>query len=273
MRLRALVLVVTLGPGGAWALPAHAADEVTCGTVITASAQLTHDLDCASGDGLTIGASGTEGEPVVLDLGGFTISGDGTGGRVGVRIDSQHHVVVRNGSIAGFDRGVDVLQSMRVGVSGLTVNAVDRGINVGGGGYHTIERNTVTASGRDGIRLGATTNTLVTRNTVQDANWGISIGGYTTRNFVELNTVTGSARHGIGAFDNVRGVAIVRNVVTNNADGIFVGKEVEEAHLESNEAVGNRGDGIHVDTSSVTMLNNLAHGNQSMDVRTEDDPD
>lgn len=256
----AVLLTVTAG------VPtAHAADAVACGDTITASTQLTHDLACPAGAGLTVIASGTEEAPLVLDLNGHTISGAAEPGEPGVLIAGQNFVVVRNGTVAGFHTGVEVQQSTRVTLTGLTVQGVDRGVNVAGGGYHLIEKNDVTADQRDGIRLGATTNTLVARNDVHDAMWGISIGGYTTSNFVELNTLSNCVRHGIGAFDNVRAVAIVRNEVAGNAYGIFVGREVVEARVELNEAKGNRDDDIRVDTDSAALIENATTGSDVPD--------
>ncbi|WP_432558809.1 right-handed parallel beta-helix repeat-containing protein [Granulicoccus sp. GXG6511] len=264
-RLSAAAGVLALASVG---VPAVAAEDVGCGDLITASTQLTRDLHCTGedGDGLTIAASGAEAEPLVLDLNGHTLAGGGERGLAGIRFTGQNNVVVRNGTITGFHVGVEVQQSMRVTLTGLTVHGIDRGINVGGGGYHLIEKNTATAEQRDGIRLGATTNNYVVKNTVPEAVWGISIAGYTTSNFIEKNTVTGSVRHGIGAFDNARAVTIVKNEVAGNYDGIFVGKEVLEAHLEKNEAADNREDGIHVDTASAKLIKNIATGNTGLGI-------
>lgn len=239
-------------------LPVAAAHRVDCGSSITASTQLTADLRCAEGDGLVLAASGTEGTPVVLDLNGHTISGADQRGTAGIRFTGQHHVVVRGGTIAGFDVGVELEQSTRVTLTGLTVDGQDRGIDVAGGGYHLIEKNSVTGRARDGIRLGATTNNYVTKNTVVDSHWGISIAGYTTSNFINQNIVTDSTRHGIGAFDNARAVTIVQNKVSGNDYGIFIGWEVDEVWLERNEATGNRTTGIRVDSDTATLVDNVS---------------
>lgn len=241
------------------ALPAAAADAPACGGLIMQSTVLTRDLRCVSGDGLTIGASGTSESPIVLDLNGYTISGDG--GPAGIRFTGQNNVVVRNGTVAGFGAGVEVQQSTRVTIADLTVSAVYRGINVGGGGQHVIENNIVTAEKQDGIRLGATSDNVIKNNTVHNAVWGISVAGFTTANLVQENVVTDSREHGIGAFGYARAVKLVGNLTSGSRDGIAIGRDVSDAVLERNEAFRNRDDGIQVDIPTAILVDNIATDN------------
>lgn len=85
------------------------------------SYRVTRNLTAASGrDCIDISASN-----VVLDLGGFTLSGSGRGG-VGVNVVSTEKPVsdveVRNGALSGFPIGVDVSPAIHVRVLYLRIS-------------------------------------------------------------------------------------------------------------------------------------------------------
>src|SRR5687767_4830579 len=80
--------------------PATAA-VVTCGTVVTTDLTLTSDLGPCTGDALIAGA-----DDITIDLGGYTISGTGTG--AGVRVAQRSGVTVTKGTIQGFHTGVQL---------------------------------------------------------------------------------------------------------------------------------------------------------------------
>lgn len=96
-KIRTLVLGVSLLASMLAGAPA--ASALSCGDTLTTSTTLTGNLSC-SGTALVIGADG-----IILDLGGFTISGDGTGSGV---FDGAGHggFTVRNGRILNFEFGV-----------------------------------------------------------------------------------------------------------------------------------------------------------------------
>ncbi|HVM15715.1 MAG TPA: carboxypeptidase regulatory-like domain-containing protein [Egibacteraceae bacterium] len=87
-----------------------AAPTTGCGAVITSDFTLTENIGPCADGGLFVQASGTEADPLVIDLGGHTISGvPGTPGNgAGILIDGQDHIVVRNGTIRDFDAGVAI---------------------------------------------------------------------------------------------------------------------------------------------------------------------
>lgn len=91
------------GAGIVWsAVPAvHAAEaaQPACGSVVTTNVQLTADLVC-SGDGLIVDGAGS----VTIDLGGFSLSGDGTG--TGIAIRKSTAVLVRDGVVNEFRTAV-----------------------------------------------------------------------------------------------------------------------------------------------------------------------
>ena len=104
MAVVAMALVIAGTPKVAQAGPAT---NAFCGQTITQDTTLDGDLTCA-GNGLTISASN-----VTLDLGGFTISGDPSTGTGVLVVPSGgppvRNVTIKNGTIKGFSRGVNVV--------------------------------------------------------------------------------------------------------------------------------------------------------------------
>ena len=81
--------------------PVAASANGLCDTPITSNLTLTANLHCPDGDGLVIGADG-----IKVDLGGFTVSGEGMIGTAGIRVHGFQHVTIMNGTVLGFDIGV-----------------------------------------------------------------------------------------------------------------------------------------------------------------------
>lgn len=101
-------------------LPAESRPDVNCGDMIIEDTTLDQDLVCPPGTewAIVIGASN-----VTLDLGGHTLSGHAPG--VGVLATGREGLVIRNGTIEGFQEGVFVIESNRVTVEKLTVRNLD----------------------------------------------------------------------------------------------------------------------------------------------------
>ncbi|MBN8467265.1 right-handed parallel beta-helix repeat-containing protein [Corallococcus exiguus] len=92
--------------------------DVQCGDVITQHTKLTHDLSCP---GLNEPALRVEGDGIVLDLGGYTVrrSGPDQGGTSGIVVTSGSYMV-RNGTIRGFDRGIQTFGTNNLRLHELT---------------------------------------------------------------------------------------------------------------------------------------------------------
>lgn len=258
-RVSALSAVGLLLPLMGYAAPA-AADELACGDVVMSSTVLTADLVCGPGDGLVIGADG-----VVLDLDGHSITGPGAygaGAGAGVRIGQRTGVTVTNGEIAGYGAAVDVQQSWDVVVSKLHAHDGDRGINVGTGGRHLIEKNLITDNGRDAVRLAGTVDTTVAKNVLERNVFGIGVANNSVRTTVAKNVVSSSGGFGIAFWDFTVDSVVDKNVVTGSSgDGIEVGDQTSGTLLTKNEAYGNGQHGIEVLTTQATLAKNLAVGN------------
>jgi len=90
------ILLIVWLPGSALA--------VVCGQTIAADTTLTADLVCPAGTALIIPLSTS----VKLDLGGFTIDGQGTGS-IGVKVNpTTISAAIINGTIRGFNTGIEV---------------------------------------------------------------------------------------------------------------------------------------------------------------------
>jgi len=99
-----LALAVTIGP----ALPASAAGSTLhCGDQVSTDIVLRRDLNCA-GDGLHLVIA--EGQTLTIDLNGRRIKGDGTGTALETEFFAPGryagNLVVKNGTISGFDSAV-----------------------------------------------------------------------------------------------------------------------------------------------------------------------
>ncbi|GAA5161620.1 right-handed parallel beta-helix repeat-containing protein [Ornithinimicrobium tianjinense] len=250
------------------ALPAQA-DALSCGDVVMSSTVLTTDLTCASGHGLVIGADG-----VVLDLGGHSITGPGAygaGAGAGVWIHQRTGVTVMNGEIAHFATAVEVQQSSTVLVSEVRAHHNDRGINLGTGGGHVLEKNVITDNGRDAVRIAGSADVRVSKNVVERNVFGIGVANGAVRTIVEKNVVSGSGPWGVALFEDANDTVLDKNVVTSSrGDGIQVQWQTQRTMLTKNETSGNGDDGIDVDSTSATLIKNLAVGNGDLGIEAID---
>lgn len=92
-----LFIILLFLPTWVMAADCGGATPCACGDTVTSSYTLTGNLSCTNaGNALNIGANS-----VVLDLGGYTISGDGVAGHVVVGVDNPSYtdVEIKNGTI------------------------------------------------------------------------------------------------------------------------------------------------------------------------------
>jgi len=99
---RATAAALLVFAGLAWTPHAGAASGPSCGDRLTRNTVLTRDLYCQK-DGLKIGAHG-----IALDLNGYTIFGPGKPGTKGIQNSGYDRVGLTNGTIRGFDRGIEL---------------------------------------------------------------------------------------------------------------------------------------------------------------------
>ncbi len=185
----------------------------SCQTITqSGSYELARNLT-AAGDCIVLAASF-----VTLDLGGFTITGDGTG--IAVLTDqlaNRRGYVVRHGMVAGFRRGVDLSNALDAVIEGIHAeNNSEVGIGAGFSGIVT--GNVVRGSGEVGIQ--ALDGSIVRGNVVVGTQKGpLNLGNgivVTRGTLVSGNTSDFNAGHGIfaGCPANLLG-----NTAVQNSDG------------------------------------------------------
>jgi hypothetical protein len=272
MRIRLLVLAAL---GCLLALPAHAsASHVACGDTITAVTVLDEDLTCTGSTGLVIGA-----DDITVWLNDHSITGPGADvdGSDGIADDgtARSGVVVRGGTITGFQDGVD-LDASNSEVKGLQVVAGAAGIGLRGddnfiyrnttdfAGFTGIEAignnlylwgNTVLGTPDDGIIVDGD-NPRVILNTVQTCVFdGMDVVGY-TEGIAARNSVSGCD---IGIAPSGNGLRLQHNDASENLIGIFV--DDPAAIVRWNTANGNGETGIVVGQAGARLNNNTANDN------------
>lgn len=261
---------------------AGATNGLECGDVVTESVSLTHDLIDCPGDGLVVGAHG-----ITINLGGHTVDGDETGpttaGGAGVRVGPGFgSVTITNGTITEFSEGVTLDSTTGNTVSRLNVAANTRGINLANASANLVEKNAVTTSFLDGIRVngaGSDAN-IVRQNLVQGNVFGITVSDGADENLVDQNEVSGG-NFGIALFSGAQEAEVTRNDVFGNAvsgiqvqsssndalvsqnmvhengEGILVDMGVSGATVSRNEVVTNAGDGIEIRGSENLVERNV----------------
>lgn len=206
-------------------LPAGAsAWRVPCGTEITRDTTLDHHVVGCSGDGLVITA-----DNVTLDLAGHKISGLGAGDGVSVRGFGD---VVRNGTITGFDDGIQLgtdgivggdatLKNLTLARNGIGVFGLSRP-GYGASGQVTLTDSRLVDNSGDGLYLegGAVSATLVGNHIARSGHDGIAFFN-TSGNLVQNNDIVNNGRDGVHS--NISVVRLVDNRASRNGgNGIFV---------------------------------------------------
>ena len=146
------------------------AAPIACGSVVTRSVVLTRDLIGCQGDGLVIGASG-----ITVDLAGHTVAGLVSDDSVGIRNPGRARVVVKNGVVRSFERGVQL--------AGATGNR--------------LRDLTVELNGSDGIDLDDANGNQVLGGQVRDNFTGILLRGGSAGNLVAGAVVQGNRGAGV----------------------------------------------------------------------------
>jgi parallel beta-helix repeat protein len=272
---RISLAILALGLGGYLALsPGEAsASHVGCGDTITAGTTLDSDLVNCPNNGIVIGA-----DDITLDLNGNAIDGDGTEFAgcaneevcdAGVANDGHDGVIVRDGSVRGFEIGVRVvgakenrvlnISSTRHAFAAVVVASSSRsvirgsslsdnstpdgnGIHLGGAHHVRIVRNMIRDNPGRGIRLRDSNKNLIKKNVFSRNRRAIVMEG-ANRNKVQRNRV----REGGGILVSKTGDrnVIVRNRVVGARDSIAIDKGRDNL-IADNVVDRARGAGIRI---------------------------
>jgi parallel beta-helix repeat protein len=151
------------------------AAQPSCGDTLMANTTLNADLDCSgyNGTALYMGKKG-----IVLNLNGHTIWGyTGDDNNEGVDTNYKKHTVIKNGTIANFDIGVYLEQSVGGTVKNLTLMGEGSDPNDYGMYIYYGTTNTITNVHSDGNNEGfdfyGSAENWVTNNRVVNSEYGI----------------------------------------------------------------------------------------------------
>jgi parallel beta-helix repeat protein len=174
----------------------HAASEpVQCGVVLSQSAKLKSDLGPCQGDGLVIAASGIE-----VDLNGYKIFGLKRA-NIGVRLENVANVVVKGGTIDGFDTGVLISGGLGNTVYKIGARNNRFGIHIENAesSGHRIEKSLANENRLTGILLSQfVSGTKIVKNTVNNnAGQGIVLDSGSSMNVIEDNQALDNGGYGI----------------------------------------------------------------------------
>lgn len=217
----------------------------TCVTILESGSYRVAKNLVATGDCLVVAASYVE-----LNLGGFTITGDGTGS--GVK-DSDplelEGIDVRNGTITKFQVGIDLVSTGRGVVK--DVRAIDNtGDGILAGVNSVVAENIAMDNGGLGINAGG--GSSVTRNIANfNGSHGLQPDGCT----VVGNSAFRNGGDGIHAVPGSGTVVTGNRTASNDGNGISVSNSV----VRENVAISNDLDGINATCPSSIVGNTVTN--------------
>ena len=236
-------------------VPTADAAPLACGSQVRRSKTLTSNLNC-TGDGLIIAANG-----ITLNLGGFTITGDGGVGDNGIdNPTGKDNVVIKNGTVQNFDEGVKIGENATATantVRGITAtNNLEEGIDIDTGAGHKIIGNTTSNNSQSGIEVDARA-TLISGNT-SNSNTDDGIDAEGNRNILTGNTTNQNGDEGTDVEGN-KNVISGATALSNGEDGFDI--EGGRNKLKGSTAQSNVADGVEIAGSLNLVKESNASGN------------
>jgi Periplasmic copper-binding protein (NosD) len=256
------VLAAALAVAAALAsMPALAVD---CGDVITAPARLDRDLLCTTQPGLTVTGA-------ALDLGGFTVSCDGTD--VGILLDGSG-ARLRNGAVTGCVLAIQVAGDGGHRVRNVTASASNQGVLIeSDGNFFDLNRvlrglddaavqvngsdnrlrfNAVSGSSDQGFEINGAGNRVI-GNWIGGVAEGVQLQGDSNR--VQANEIIGTTDSGVEVREGAH-VIVSNRIADGAADGIVL--RSGGSRIARNAILGNADQGlfVFVDSLGNTLLRN-----------------
>ncbi len=245
--------------------------------MITQSITLTADQAC-TGDGLIVAGDG-----ITIDLGGFTISGDGDPADDGIDVSAAGHVTIKNGTIRHFDVGI----ASHVGVTELVkVSEVTLRDHVGFGMAASartvvVDKCSVMNNGV-GLAVGGETVKITATVAVGNTNDGVELDADRAKIANLVSTANGG--HGFALTGGGARVAVQSSVFARNALGGVLVTEFSfvpgTTRLVKNTVMGNGGDGVRTGGTDdpqhlvkIVVAGNRIEGNAGAGVSLTNDSD
>ncbi len=217
----------------------------SCVTITKSGSYLVSQVLKHNGDCIKVQA-----DFVTLDLGGFSITGNGSGNAITDNGSGRQGIVVRNGTISNFSNAINFQASSGSRIEGIrAIGNSNHGIIVGDGS--TVTGCAVLGNMNKGIR--GTSNDKLTDNVVENnGEIGIDAGASA---IVTGNTANGNTSNGINAGTG----SLVRGNTANDneAPGMVIDSG---STVTGNTARGNATSGIDV-TCPTTIVENTAVNN------------
>ncbi|MEO6028037.1 MAG: right-handed parallel beta-helix repeat-containing protein [Candidatus Binatia bacterium] len=276
MRPSARLLLLGSVMIGVAAGAAHAANEL-CGQTITQSLTFTADQSC-TGDGLIV-----VGDGITIDLGGFTLSGDGGASDDGIDVSAVGHVVIKNGTIRNFAVGITSLASAPelVKVSKVTLRDNDvSGLRVTAG-LLVVDKCSAT-NNQSGLDARGEAVKITATSAIGNLGPGIILSAET----VTVTKVLVIGNGGLGLVLGLGGskVAIKSSqFVRNGSDGVRINEATfrpGKIVIAKNRIIGNGGRGVLTGGGDdvnrivpITITGNLIAGNAGGGVRLNSEAD
>jgi parallel beta-helix repeat protein len=256
----AAVLVTLVVVQGAASQPSTTA-VTTCGQSVKGNVVVANDLLNCPNDGIDVNADGT-----TIDLKGHTITygGPPSSGAIGVYALHFKSVVVKNGTVSGFNNDVEFDTFSSGTVQGVRVSGSGSGISVGGN--EVITGNTAFGNGTGIFAFGGDASKVTVTNNVAYGNTGIGIAV----NAGVGTVVTGNravSNGGYGIYVNAAGATATGNTADSNGDdGIYVGTPPTlmpspPDKVSANKAYFNDELGIKLGSGDLDLGGNRAGGN------------
>lgn len=266
-----------LAPGAA-----HAA-HVGCGQVITTNTTLDSDVGPCPGHGILIRA-----ENVTLDLNGHSVIGappPGTpvGSTVGILVDSVGRAHVRDGTVAGFGRGVHLLQRAGSTLERLIVRG-NQNVGIVVSSFENVVRgNVVEGNGGEGVLIAGGPGNVIESNVIR-GNGGtgffLTRGGLNSRTggtVLRGNSIRANGFDGVVLGAITGGASVTSNVIAENrANGVRIG-DLAAVHLvQGNQILGNLANGVLIERTPVggghnRILSNTALRNALFDLADQNE--
>ena len=218
---------------------------LACGTLSTPGSYTVLNNLNSTADCLVIAS-----DFVTLDLGGFVVSGSGSGNGAGItaRGAALRGVTIRNGVVQRFAQGISMGASTGVTVERVyaTGNAQE-GILLGD--MATVRDSTAIANGGSGVRVGQ-------RGLIVNNNAGEN-GGHGLSGNLGTSMIGNTSGHNSGSgISTLAGSNVVHNVARNNTmDGIFADCP---SNVVGNAATNNIGQNLDLLNGSCTANDNSA---------------
>jgi parallel beta-helix repeat protein len=243
--------------------PIRFSQAINCGDTIEAGqkVRLNQDLDCA---GTGFAAAITVNGPAVLDLGGHTITGNGS--MDGIVVEGEK-AKIKNGSVTACKRGV-----LLKGEGGHIVYKILATENIAGfaieSNENLLQRNVAKNNSYKGFIIYSDKNKVRSNKAEANVSDGYTIGG--AENRIVLNISKNNEYRGIEINGNKN--IIAKNKSINNA-GVGIEVDGDENKIRSNVLKNNGGAGIDLIVGSLTnvMVRNIAKGNGEFDIQGESD--